>query len=133
MATIHFFPTELIRHVLSLAYSPGEKGSGKGLCATGLVHSTWTGPSRSVMTEKLVFGPVHERPTRLFIERGPAKCVCQSVEFGHCSNGDLGAVLARVAANSVTDLRLTSMLSEPFKHLFEIECLDASGLSSRLE
>jgi hypothetical protein len=76
MATIHSLPTELVHHILSLAYPPNQPGSCKGLCATALVHSSWRKPSVSVMTDRVRFGPQFGQSTRLFIENGPARVVC---------------------------------------------------------
>lgn len=65
MATIHSLPAELIRHTLSLAYPANKPGSGAGLCATALVHSTWLEPSVSVMTESIKFGGKRGKSARL--------------------------------------------------------------------
>lgn len=101
MATIHSLPIELIRHTLSLAYPPGQQGSGAGLCSTAVVHSTWREPSVSIMTERMRFSPDGPASLERFITDGPIEWVAQRVEFDRCEMSQMMAALARAKPGAI--------------------------------
>ncbi len=127
MATIHSLPFELIRHTLSLAYPPGRAGSGRGLCSTALVHSSWKEPSVSVMTERVSFDGAPGVSARLLIEHGPGETTCQSLRLSRCSDEQTRAVLSRVRPNTVNRLAIVTTAGTLLPDLFGFACLSCKS------
>ncbi len=131
MATIHSLPAELVRHMLSLAYSPGDEGSGAGLCSTAVVHSSWRQPSVSLMTEKLTLSSTEEsNSAELFIRSGPERVASRMVSLVGCSRNETRAILAKVEPNSVVTLILKSVEELPPAELFGFDSLSGQLVSS---
>ncbi len=124
MATIHSLPAELIRHTLSLAYPPNELGSGAGLCATAVVHSTWLDPSLSVMTEKLHFSFRSASSLERFVESGPAGFASRSVRLSFDGTKHLAAVLGKAKSGGISHLDLAFSEAEALpSRLFQFASL----------
>lgn len=134
MTTIDSFPTELIRHIITLAY-PAEEApyeSEVGLGKTALVHSTWLGPSQSLLTERLHFSQGSQsRPTiKRFVEKGPNQFTCQSLYFFACSAKEIRGVIDKAQPGGIRTLRLWTCELEKdlLAHLaLSSECLGNGG------
>lgn len=129
MATIQSLPTELIRHTLSLAHPPGTPGSGRGLCSTALVQKSWTQPSASVMTERLIFDD-RKWPSSIgaFINSGPVGFSSRSVELTGCSNLEILGVLSRAEPGGITGLTIRHPFEAAPDSLFTLESLTGEPL-----
>ncbi len=122
MATIHSLPTELIRHILSLAYPFGQwpDPSPSGLSRTGLVHSSWTGPSLSVLFDKIELGP---RTASRFAESGPVGWSCGELSFYECASGLVRAVLTKAKAGGIRNLKIRITKEKLNERVFEYASL----------
>lgn len=123
MATVHLFPYELIRHTLSLAHPPGKRGSGKGLCATALVHSSWKEPSQSLMTEDISFRTDQKVALSRFVAHGPSGFSSAKVEFLFCPVGEVRAALAKAKSGGIRSLVLAASPGSQFGELFGMASL----------
>jgi hypothetical protein len=108
MATIHLLPFEVIRHFLALAHPAGAPGACSGLRATALVHSTWTGPSKSVLLEHIRLRGRSEGSVERFLRDGPVGFSCQSLTLDSCDNAQLRAVLARANPGGIRRLSISN-------------------------
>jgi hypothetical protein len=127
MATIHSLPTELIRHTLRLTYPPGRKGSGRGLCSTALVHSSWTKPSQSVMIERIRLDGDDRASLDKFLERGPDEFRCRGIELWRCSDEIIQAVLAKARAGGIHSLRLVPLYKTLVPRMFASPSLNGQS------
>lgn len=124
MSPIHSLPQELIRHTLALAYPPGQTGSGKGLCSTSLVHSSWRAPSGSLMTEQLRFDEEDEKSLELFVKSGPTEFSSRVVEFDGCQMDQVRALVGKAREGGIEAIEVHSPTGTYPKDLFT-----APGLS----
>ncbi len=118
MATIHSLPTELIRHTLGLAYPPGQEGSSHGLGLTCLVHSSWVGPSQSLMTQLLSFEGSSTESVLRFVEQGPALFSCESLSFSSCTESNVRAVLGKARPRGIKALKVEVSPKCPLNRVF---------------
>ncbi len=128
MATTASLPAELVREIVSLAYPPGEPGSGRGLRRTSLVHSTWLQPSISVMTEKLSFAASRLHRLHRFMEEGPMGFACLSLRFVDISSDDICVVLSKARPGSIESLDVTQTMFQLSKRLFVFTSLRSECL-----
>ncbi len=123
MATIHSLPFEVTRHLLALAYPAGQPGSCAGLRATALVHSSWTGPAKSVLLEQVALSGKSDGSAQRFIATGPVGFSCQSLTVDSCTTGQLRAVLAKANPGGVRRLAISRQREPVSCDLFETAAL----------
>lgn len=125
MATVHSLPTELIQHTLSLAYPPGEDESYHGLAQTSLVHSSWHGPSQSVLTSQITFDSTCQKSLPRFVETGPNNFRSEVVEFICRPTHDVRVVLAKARAGGINHLKLATNSKQIPSKLFRLASLSS--------
>ena len=139
MATIHSLPTELIHHVLALAFpdhasdpSPTQARSRAALARAAGVHSSWCAPAQDLLTQSLHFdwrNLASREVCGRFADSGPTRgrSRCRALRVAQFDGRVVRRVLERVAGGAVRELTLEGIVGLAEGDVFGSESLSSES------